>query len=343
MLIKKVVMENNDLGKISSRTSKKRLVEMSGAREFAIEKRIAAINLLREKRDVDPSGFFSKILKNKTEEPALKSSLILRLGPKLKTTRILENFLGKDNNIVDRNILQVLAYKGKANSVKKIDEYIKVNKPDQPTLEKALFAKTMISYREGSNQNLLPEVKTLDYENFRRIDAQAFERTKLSPAGAKKIITDLQDDHVVIPMATEKAYKIVCRQKSIGLFFNQDLVESNFKIKNNAVVASITEDDYCPGGHFIRYHVLANKKGNSSNYNIHVISPEGKIKMAGSAIENKDGFDFEVTSLRAPGSLPVILKASIQLKNSLFTIKEAKSGINIRKSSKITLASPDRY
>ncbi|MAP53395.1 hypothetical protein [Altibacter sp.] len=329
-------MYSNDIGKISSRTTKNKLVELSRSREIAPEKRINALNLLSRKKDLDPSELFSAVLKDKKETVPIKSTMVLRLGAQLKKVSVLEKFLGKVEGPVTRSILHVLAYKGDAGSYKKIDALLKDAKQDKLITQKAQFAKTMISYRLGDNNVVLSSSEAEQMESFRRIKAEPIEKQKLSVVKATKILNDLQQEHVAVPLATTKAQKLICQGKELALLFNEQLVEHTYNFDTNGILAAITEDDYCPGGHFVRYHVLANKEA-GSGYRIHILNTNGRLIMEGTGTKKGETFAFEVKAVKRPGSTPIFFKADFNSQKNELDVKEAKSGAMLRKSSQIVL------
>jgi hypothetical protein len=332
-------MYSNDIGKISSRTTKKKLIEISTAKEEKLEKRINAINLLAAKKEMDPTDVFGKVLKDKKEQAVVKSNLVLRLGHRLKSVRTLENFLGKENVMIDRSILQVLAYKGNKKSVEKINAFAKGKRRSTPELKKAQFAKTLISYRFGDNKEILPKSKPEAFENFRGISAEFIKKEKLSKTKAAEIIAELDDAYMAVPLAAEKAQKLNCQGKNLSIFLNEKVAANNFDFNTNGIVASISEDDYCPGGHFIKYHVLINKVGKTGKHRVHVINPNGQVLMEGPASKEGNRFSFKVKALKRAGSTPILFDASFDLSKTELIIKEAKSGTGLRKSSIIRLSS----
>jgi hypothetical protein len=332
-------MHSNDIGKISSRTTKKRLIEISIAKEEELEKRINAINLLAAKKEMDPSDFFGKVLKDKKEQAVVKSNLVLRLGHKLKSVRTLENYLGKENLMIDRSILQVLAYKGNAKSAEKINAFVKGKRRSTPEVQIARFAKTLISYRLGDNKEILPKSKPEAFENFRGISAEIIKKQKLSKPKANEILAELDGAYMAVPLAAEKAQKLNCQGKNLSIFLNKEVAANRFDFNTNGIVASISEDDFCPGGHFIRYHVLINKEGKTGNHRVHVINPNGRVIMEGPALKKGKHFSFQVKALKRTGSTPILFDASFDLDKAEIKIKEAKSGIGLRKSTKIQLTS----
>jgi len=335
-------MYSSDLGKINSRTTKNKLIKISSSKEVALETRINALNQLSLKKDIDPTEFFGKILKDKKEHTIVKSNLVLRLGYKLKTIRSLENFLGKEGIMVDRSILHVMAYKGNAKTIEKIDVFIKENKSNKPAMAKAKFAKTLISYRLGDNQFILPKCKSENFESFRGIKAETIEHQKLTTSKAKKIIAELADEHMAVPLSSEKAQKLNCQSKNLFILLNEKVVDTTYNYNANGIIASIIEDDYCPGGHFIKYHVLASKEGKTSNYRIHIINPNGRLLMEGTGSKKNNDLSFEVKAVKRPGSTPIVFNAAFNLDKTSLKIKEAKSGTTLRKSSRIQLTSLNR-
>ncbi|AVI51964.1 hypothetical protein C5O00_12695 [Pukyongia salina] len=332
-------MYSNDIGKISSRTTRKKLIEISSTRGEALEKRINAINLLSVKKEVDPGSFFGKVLRDKKEDIVVKNNLVLKLGHRLKSVRTLENFLGKEYGKIDRSILQVLAYRGDAKSAEKITAYLNDNKGSSPEIRKAQFARMLISYRLNDNKATLPKSKPGAFENFRGIDSEVIKRQKLSSSKATEIINELDDAYKLVPLAVEKAQKLDCQGKTLTILLNKALVSNTFDFKKNGIVASITQDDYCPGGHFIKYHVLINKAGRSGDHWVHIINPNGQVLMEGPAIKRKDDFSFQVKALKRAGSTPVLFDATFDLNTTEINVKEARSGIGLRKSSVIQLSS----
>jgi len=330
-------MHSNDIGKISSRTTKKKLIEISSTKGGALEKRINAINLLAAKKDVDPSDFFGKVLRDKNEQAVVKSNLVLRLGHKLKSVRALEKFLGNEEVVINRSILQVLAYKGDAKSIEKITAFAKGKRKSTPEASKAQFAKTMISYRLGDNKEILPKSKPEAFENFRGIDAEVIKKQKLTTPKATEIIAELNNAYMAVPLTAEKAQKLNCQGKNLSIFLNEAVATNKFDFNKNGIVASIAEDDFCPGGHFIKYHVLINKDGTTGKHIVHVINPNGRVLMEGLATKKGSHFSFEVKALKRAGSTPILFEASFDLDTTDLKIREAKSGVGIRKSSKIQL------
>lgn len=335
-------MHSNDIGKISSRTTRKKLIEISTSKGEKLEKRINAINLLAGKKDMDPGEFFGKVLRDKKEQAVVKSNLVLRLGHKLKSVRTLENFLGKENLMIDRSILQVLAYKGNAKSAEKIAAYTKGKRKSTPELNKAQFAKTLISYRLGDNKEILPKSKSVAFENFRGVTAEEIKKQKLTKPKATEILAELDDAYMAVPLSTDQAQKLSCQGKNLSIFLSKDVAENKFDFNNNGIVASIAEDDFCPGGHFIRYHVLINKERRKGQYHVHVINPNGRVLMEGPASRRGDRFSFQVKALKRAGSTPVLFDASFDLDKAEVKVKEAKSATGLRKSSTIQLTSLDR-
>ncbi len=332
-------MYSNDIGKISSRTTQKKLIEISSTKGEVIEKRISAINLLSTKKNMDPSSFFGKVLKDKSEQPVVKSNLVLKLGHKLKSVRTLENFLGKEHVMINRNILQVLAYKGNAKSVEKITAFAKEKRNSVSELRKAQFAKTLISYRLGDNKEILPKSKPEAFESFRGIEAKIIKKQKLSALQAAEIIAELDDAYMAVPLAVEKAQKLNCQGKNLSLFLNEEVATNKFDFNTNGIIASISEDDFCPGGHFIKYHVLINKDEETGSHRIHIINPNGQVLMEGPALKKGNRFSFVVKALKRAGSTPILFDASFDLNSTIMDVKEAKSATGVRKSSKIQLTS----
>ncbi|MCW8981072.1 MAG: hypothetical protein OQJ83_06770 [Altibacter sp.] len=330
-------MYSNDIGKISSRTTKTKLIALSRSKEIAPETRINALNLLSRKKDVDPTDLLTTVLKDKKEPAVIKSNTVLRLGGKLKKIATLENFLGKVDPSVSRSILHILAYKGDTSSYKKIDTFLKEQKADKLIAEKAKFAKTMISYRLGDNKVVLPPSETEQMESFRGMKSQDIEKQSLSVVKATRILNELQDEHVAIPLSPAKAKKLVCQGKDLSLLFNEKIIENTYDYDTNGIIAEITEDDYCPGGHFIRYHILVSKDTDATSYNIHIINTNGRLMMEGVGTKKGDTFAFEVKALKRPGSTPLLFKANFNTKKTELDVKEARSGLGIRKSSQIVL------
>lgn len=330
-------MYSNDIGKISSRTTKRKLVEITTTKETTIEKRINAINLLAAKKEVDPSDFFGKVLRDKDELTVVKSNLVLRLGRKLKSVRALEKFLGNEDATVNRSILQVLAYRGDATSLKKITAFAKNKRKNSPEMHKVQFAKTLISYRLGDNKELLPKSKAKAFESFRAMKAESIKKQQLTVSKASRIIAEVNEEYKIVPLATEKAQKLHCQGKELAIFLNEAVVNKTFNFNTNGIVASITGDDYCPAGHFIKYHVLLQKDAKSGKHYVHIINPNGRVLMEGPATKKDHTFTFEVKALKRPGSTPILFDASFDLDQSKLNIKEAKSGIGVRKSSRIKL------
>ncbi len=335
-------MYSSDLGKISSRTTKNKLIKISGSKEVAIETRINALNQLSLKKDIDSTEFFDKIFKDKKEHAIVKSNLVLRLGSKLKAIRSLENFLGKEGVMVDRSILHVLAYKGNAKTIEKINTFIKENKSNKPAIAKAKFVKTLISYRLGDNKFILPKCKSENFESFRGIKAESIEHQKLTPIKAKKIIAELTDDHIAVPLSSEKAQELSCQGKKLSILLNEKVIDNTYNYNANGIIASIIEDDYCPGGHFIKYHVLASKERKTSNYSVHIINPNGRLIMEGTGSKKNNELSFEVKAIKRSGSTPIVFNAAFNLDKADMKIKEAKSGTTLRKSSRIQLTSLNR-
>lgn len=330
-------MDTYDIGKLNNRLSQQKLVSMGCSKEEQLERRLSAFNLLGKKKDNDPTAYFSNILKDKKEPSTLKSNLILRLGHQLKSTRTIENFLGKDVPLVDRSIMQLLAYKGNKKSVEKIDALVKGKRSTDPVKMAAVFAKAMISYRLQDNETVWPMIDAKKVESFRGIKAQDITKSTLPEAKAKTVLNDLRPEFIAVPLASKHAQHLICQNKSLNILMSEALVEGKFDFGCNGVIAAITESDDCPGGNFIKYHVLIDQGKNQKHHNVHLVTSSGRKLMQGTGRLVKGIFSFEVKALKYPGSTPVTFKANLDLHKNRVQLVEGKSGITARKSSKIVL------
>ncbi|MCF6325366.1 MAG: HEAT repeat domain-containing protein [Gammaproteobacteria bacterium] len=242
--------------------------------------------------------------------PDLRSMAAVMLGRDVSQERVLLDALKVPAEpAVLRRIAQGL---GRIGSPEALDAMSKVRlKSGSRASLNVGFARSLISYRHGLGQYLIPRPADADILRFDHKKAVSLAFETLKPAEVKKIMPQINRELPAIKLSEKAAMCFSCLNSQLWLLLNEEMVGKQAKqraTESNAVMAVVLKYDHCPAGWHAFEYIFSNPNRDNT-IDIVGLRPSGVITHFGQVRADKKDAVVSLQTVNSPYALPMAFEA----------------------------------
>ena len=303
---------------------------------IAIDNRKQAVYQLASKSRTKFDVLLKDMIENEQLELQVKEEMVSTFVRTNFSTKIINGYLGKVSPLADKALMPWIPSKGDAETLKKVTGYLNNERVKGGVRKRFENARILLSYKLNQPDALLPKVKASTYETFRGLKNEKFTLKSMKSEEISPFKGEFSSPYFLHKVNEDHGFRVNCQKKKLTFLFNDDVVSKELNLKQNGILGSIMQEEHCPEGQYLKYHLTYTRQGDSNNYSVHALNPKGDIRLSGEASMIGGEFSLDLKSLSAPGVSPISFAGRLSSKYKL-SVEDARSAVNRRKRSVIKI------
>ncbi len=290
--------------------------------------RAAALKTLIERDSTQTGRVLSNLLNDTTEPSELRQIAAVVLGSDTTHEDVLLKSISKTTEpSVLRRIAQSL---GRIGSPKALEALRNVRLGSgNLAAQNVKFARSLISYRYGLGQYLIPRPAQGDILQFDHQKASDLNIEPLAPADVSKVIPSLAQSLPAIAVSEKAATGFSCLGSRFWLLLNAEMVGPDAAKRvntSNAVVAVVMKREHCPEGWQISEYLLSHPE-RGGQVDIVGVRPSGASVHFGQIQTGSNTANIRLEALNSPFALPLVFEAEYNTEEIALKVTRAISAL----------------
>lgn len=289
----------------------------------ADNKKLEDFRRLRSEQADGLSELSLAILRDKKASRNLKVEAINQLATAGPTENIkaLANHLQKEDDLVAKSkIVRILGERGDESNILILDKITGVD---------TTSAKSIIAYRYGLSNHLLPQVKVVDYKGRMKRNFKISTRTLNKTEKSK-----LKEDHSnPIPVHTVPDVELTCQRQVIHIHRTKTITEKyDWKklVDTPQIPFQIYFNHYSTQTGMPSHYLMTHPAKGRNKIHINIIRLSGRQMYSGTGELKEGKFYFSVATVVDSSMPPIKLQGEYDPTSKKFNFTEAYSAIDVK-------------
>jgi len=276
----------------------------------SVKDRVKALNAITCIGIPQCTEILSNILQNDEEDKYLRvtAASLFSLVPSEDAESELIACLGTEEALVRLKVIKSLGCIGGSKVFEALDKISNINR--DYVRKQLVFAKALISYRLGLEQDPLPFVEGVDRKRGRRDELLKLTLQRVRSKKVGKCVERLEGSTYGIEFADKMGFEVTAGKANWILLLNKKSVEKDLlrSITNQKmIIGLLTRWIKVTGTYSVQYVVLTKPNDNQS-ISIMVVRTDGEVCYSGRANMKKGIMSFLLSDIERPGTAPTKVK-----------------------------------